>query len=194
MPVLIAQEGPQRGLVLDLAEGDEWIIGRDPDTAHFVIEDNTVSRKHARLNKTAEGIFLENLSKVNPVLVNEEELSERVLLKEGDRVQVGNTVFLFSEKKKEKKKGGYDNIFGDLDEPEEDEPEEEEETPPAEEPERTPLPRSAEEAMPPTPPKPPEASVYDTIFEEAAKKSPSPSISLPNRPSVESDRRAECRG
>src|SRR3989338_2354060 len=127
---LIAEEGPHRGLVLNLEQGDEWVIGRDPEVATFVVEDTTVSRKHARLTRTAEGIFLSNLSRVNTTLVNGEELSSDVLLKEGDHVQIGNTVFLFSEEAipdvgyspvqpaKKKPKNNYDDIFGELDEPE----------------------------------------------------------------------------
>jgi type III secretion system YscD/HrpQ family protein len=177
---LIAEEGPHRGLILNLEEGDEWVIGRDPDTADFVVEDSTVSRKHARINKTPEGIYLKNLSRVNPVLVNDEEHAEAVLLKEGDRVQVGNTVFLFSEEavpdggispaKPTKRKGGYDDIFGDIEgsPPEE----EEEEAPPPERPEMPPEPRGEE--LPPTPPRPPENTAYDTIFEDTGEEEPLP--------------------
>lgn len=156
---LIAEEGPFKGLVIDLQQGGEWIIGRDPDAADFVVDDSTVSRKHARLMKGAEGIYLKNLSRVNPTLVNEEKIEDSVLLKEGDRVQVGNTLFLFSEKeipdtgrsppKKEKKKKGYDNIFGDLEEPEA-------------EPEAT-LPEKIEEIEEENP----EPTAYDTIFEDS---------------------------
>lgn len=182
---LIAEEGPHRGLILDLEEGEEWVIGRDPDTADFVVEDSTVSRKHARINKTPEGIYLKNLSRVNPVLVNDEEHGEPVLLKEGDRVQVGNNVFLFSEEPlpdvgpepqkpaKKKKKGGYDDIFGDIEPPPDEE--EEEEPPPPEEPERPPEPRAEEaEELPPPPPKPPEMTAYDTIFEDSGEEEPLP--------------------
>jgi len=149
---LLAEEGPHRGLILNLEEGDEWTIGRDPDTCNLLLEDSTVSRKHARLNKRADGIYLKNLSKVNPTLVNESEPTEAVLLKEGDRIQVGHTVFLYSEEaipqQEEKKKGGYDDIFGDREEA---------------------LPKKEagpeELKIPPTPPKP-EATAYDTIFED----------------------------
>src|SRR5271155_2932998 len=117
---LIAEEGPLRGLFLNLEEGVEWILGRDPDKATFVIEDETVSRRAARLRRSPEGIHLENLSRVNPTLVNDEPVDGVVLLKEGDRIQVGHTIFLFSEAKipemGQMPKGGYDDIFGSLEE------------------------------------------------------------------------------
>jgi type III secretion system YscD/HrpQ family protein len=153
---LIAEEGPNRGLILNLEKGTEWVIGRDPESADFVIEDNTVSRRHARLTKTEGGIYLKNLSRVNPTLVNDEEKREPVLLKEGDRVQIGNTVFLYSEEEipqVEPKKGGYDDIFGDV-EPIQSAPK------PVQEPVQEPV------KLPPAPPKP-ETTAYDTIFEDS---------------------------
>ncbi len=171
---LIAEEGPHRGLILNLEKGEEWIIGRDPDASDLVIEDSTVSRKHVRLNQTPEGVFLKNLSRVNPALVNDQEYADPILLKEGDRIQIGDTVFLYSEKEKpelnskpatSKKKGGYDDIFGDIEPAEE---EEEELTTPVEAPKEKLLqpPAEPEELkIPPAPPKP-EMTVYDTIFED----------------------------
>lgn len=120
---LIAEEGAHRGLVFSLEEGEERIIGRDPDEAFFVLEDVTVSRRQARLIFAPEGVYLENLSRVSPTLINEEPIDGHVLLKEGDRVQMGRTIFLFSEKEapstkeKQKKQNGYEEIFGALDEP-----------------------------------------------------------------------------
>lgn len=121
-PHLIAEDGPQQGLILNLTKGDEWVIGRSSDVADLIIDDSTVSRKHAKLHKTKEGIFIKNFSKVNPTLVNLEEVRGNILLKEGDRVQIGETTFLFSEEeipKKGKKQPNYDDIFAELNVPEE---------------------------------------------------------------------------
>lgn len=120
-PHLIAEDGPQQGLILNLSKGDEWIIGRSSDVADLIIDDSTVSRKHAKIHKTKDGIFIKNFSKVNPTLVNMEEVRGNVLLKEGDRVQIGETTFLFSEEdipKKAKKQPNYDDIFAELNVPE----------------------------------------------------------------------------
>lgn len=149
---LIAEDGPQRGLILDFTKGEVWTVGRDPDSADFVIEDSTVSRKHARFNKSDEGIFVKNLSRVNPTLVNDQEFKDPVLLQEGDRIQIGNTRFLFSEEaftEQKKPESKYDDIFGDLGMPEEP---------------------AAEPLAPPAPTEVSQPTAYDTIFEEGGEE------------------------
>ena len=160
---LIAEEGPLQGLILDLDEGDEWIVGRSPETADFVIDDSTVSRKHARIYRSEEGIFLQNLSKVNATLVNDEEFREPVLLKEGDKVQIGDTTFLFSEedipkleKPPKEEEEEYDDVLDELEIPEEQEILSSENPPEKEEKKE----ESAEETDKE------EAVSYDTIFED----------------------------
>lgn len=95
---LIAEEGPLAGLVVRFEEGEEWILGRDPDEVTIVLEDPMVSRKHVICRLTAEGYILENLSSVNPATQNGKVITEPVLLREGDILQVGSTFFRFSEK------------------------------------------------------------------------------------------------
>jgi type III secretion system YscD/HrpQ family protein len=95
---LIGEEGPLDGLILRFEEGTEWVMGRDPDVVGLVLEDPMVSRRHVICRLTAEGYILENLSAVNPATQNGMIISEPVLLKEGDIIQIGNTFFRFSEK------------------------------------------------------------------------------------------------
>ena len=175
---LIAEEGPYIGLILDLEEGNDWIIGRDPDRSDFVIEDSTVSRKHVKLTKTPEGIFLKNLSRTNPALLNGAEFEESQLLNEGDKVQVGNTVFFFSndpipetegpvqKKKPKKNKGAYDDIFGGEESPEE----------------LPPMPPEPEELEPS--PERQEPTAYDTIFEDVNEPEEAPFSLTPESPLV----------
>jgi type III secretion system YscD/HrpQ family protein len=173
---LIAKEGPLAGLVLNFEDGAEWIIGRDPDVADLVVEDSTVSRKHVRIIKTPQGIFLQNLSRVNPALVNGEQREDRVLLQEGDRVQIGNHSFEFSEdkiadgteetdapqkkskKSPKKKSSGYDDIFGELEEP----PPPPRELPEEERVEPEPIAHTSDAEEP----QEKEETAYDTIFED----------------------------
>ncbi|MCY3974094.1 MAG: type III secretion system inner membrane ring subunit SctD [Simkaniaceae bacterium] len=93
---LIAEEGSQAGLTIRLAQGDEWIIGRDPDHCFRVIEDPMVSRKHAIIRLTENGHHIENLSAVNPTTVNERVIDEPTLLREGDFVQIGNVLLRYT--------------------------------------------------------------------------------------------------
>jgi type III secretion system YscD/HrpQ family protein len=94
---LIAEEGPLAGLIVRLDQGSEWILGRDPDEAAIVLEDPMVSRKHVICHLTTEGFTLENLSSVNPATQNGKVITEEVLLKEGDILEIGSTFFRFTE-------------------------------------------------------------------------------------------------
>jgi len=53
----IAEEGPLAGLILNLDRGEEWIIGRDPDEADFVVEDGKISKKTGPHYSRARRIF-----------------------------------------------------------------------------------------------------------------------------------------
>jgi type III secretion system YscD/HrpQ family protein len=76
------------------------IIGRDPDQCNFVLEDASVSRKHVRIYKTAEGYVIKNLSTTNPAEVNEERIDEYIL-EEKDKIKIGNNYFLYTGVAKE---------------------------------------------------------------------------------------------
>ncbi len=95
---LIAEEGPLAGLIVRMEEGEEWILGRDPDEVTIVLEDPMVSRKHVICKLTAEGYILENLSSVNPATQDGKVITEPVLLRENDILQIGSTFFRFTEK------------------------------------------------------------------------------------------------
>lgn len=101
---LIAKEGPLSGKVFSLEEQAEWIIGRDPDESTLVLEDPSVSRRHAICRVTNEGVIVENLSSVNPSLHNGKVITEAITLEEGDTLQFGNSVFEFSSQLPEEKK------------------------------------------------------------------------------------------
>lgn len=92
---LVAEEGSLKGLVLSLEDGDQWVIGRDPDACQLLIEDPSASRKHLICRTTPKGILVENLSETNPVQVNDEEIKEPRLLQNGDAVKIGAGTFRF---------------------------------------------------------------------------------------------------
>lgn len=76
------------------------ILGRDagPSPQYVALKSGTVSRQHARLAFNNGRWSVSNLSKTNPVVVNEEELShvsgERSL-DDGDRLELGEVVLRF---------------------------------------------------------------------------------------------------
>ncbi|MDR2539455.1 MAG: type III secretion system inner membrane ring subunit SctD [Chlamydiales bacterium] len=93
---LIGEEGPLTGFVARFEEEEKWTLGRDPEIASIVLEDPLVSRKHVICRHTEEGYVLENISTTNPVLYNGQILIEPVLLKEGDLIKIGSSIFRFS--------------------------------------------------------------------------------------------------
>jgi len=64
---------------------NEVLIGRD-ETAEVRLEDDTVSRKHARL---FAGPSIEDLHSSNGTLVNGKRITTRIRLNEGDRITIG---------------------------------------------------------------------------------------------------------
>jgi hypothetical protein len=64
-------------------------MGRDPSCAVRFSEDSeTVSRKHAAIERTGQDTFIINLSKTNPTLVNGRPVRDRYYLNSGDEIQL----------------------------------------------------------------------------------------------------------
>jgi hypothetical protein len=78
----------------------QMILGRNPGRSpqHIALNSTTVSRQHARLAFAGGRWNVANLSKTNPVVVNNVELSnvdgERPLA-DGDRIELGEVVLRF---------------------------------------------------------------------------------------------------
>jgi hypothetical protein len=91
--VLIANNGP--------LNGQQWIIdttlviGRDA-SCDIVIPDRQVSRQHARITKSNNGVILEDLGSKNGTYLNNQVLSEPAKLVEADEIAIALTqTFLF---------------------------------------------------------------------------------------------------
>ncbi len=84
-PFLIAQGGflaNQRWLIKT-----QLVIGRD-DSCEIAIPDRQVSRQHARVTYSKEGVLLEDLESKNGTFCNSKRVEQGVFLKEGDEVQI----------------------------------------------------------------------------------------------------------
>lgn len=92
LPRLLAIAGPVKGRVLELAT-DEVVIGRD-QTNQLVLNDRSASRRHAAIRRTEEGFTIVDLGSHNGTVVNDLRRQEH-LLKQADRIQLGNSHFLF---------------------------------------------------------------------------------------------------
>ena len=93
---LVCEDGPGMGAVFPLTEGNEWVIGRDPNLSLILLEDPMVSRKHGVIRLEDNLFYLENLSEVNPIKINGES-AHRSELHEDDTIQIGNNYFRFTE-------------------------------------------------------------------------------------------------
>lgn len=91
-PRLIAISGPHQGATFPLA-ADNQSIGRD-STNWISVSGRSVSRKHCILVRAGNEFKIMDLDSKNGTAVNGIPIRERVL-QEGDRIELGESVFLF---------------------------------------------------------------------------------------------------
>jgi DNA-binding winged helix-turn-helix (wHTH) protein len=84
-PMLVAQDGPLGQQRWPLAR--TVVLGRD-STCDIVIPDRKVSRYHARITPTQEGVILEDLDSKNGTHCNGTPLTAPLVLQDGDMVQI----------------------------------------------------------------------------------------------------------
>lgn len=84
-PLLVAQEGPLKGQRWQLSQ--TIVLGRE-SSCDVVIVDRQISRFHARLTPTPEGVILEDLGSKNGTHHNGNLLSAPVVLQDGDLLSV----------------------------------------------------------------------------------------------------------
>ncbi len=90
-PCLIMIAGPLLGEIFPI-EGD-LLIGRDPEAQLRLAEDESMSRKHAKVKAVADGALITDLGSANGTYVDGARINE-CLLKEGAKIRVGQTVVL----------------------------------------------------------------------------------------------------
>jgi transcriptional regulator with GAF, ATPase, and Fis domain len=95
-PRLIGIAGPLSGEVLALT-GSELTIGRDPSN-RICLADLSLSRRHCEITILGDAApCIRDLHSSNGTFVNGMQISEQVLA-DGDRIQLGESVFLFISK------------------------------------------------------------------------------------------------
>ncbi len=93
--VLIVRAGAQAGSRFAL---DEPVtrLGRHPDS-EISLDDITVSRRHAELERTPEGYVVTDAGSLNGTYVNQERI-DKMLLRHGDELQIGKFRLVFFER------------------------------------------------------------------------------------------------
>jgi len=80
-PFLVAQDGPLKGQRWALTH--TLMVGRDP-SCDINVQDRQVSRYHARITPTPEGVTIEDLGSKNGTYHNSVELTAPIMLQDGD--------------------------------------------------------------------------------------------------------------
>jgi len=93
MLVLSVIQGPDKGRRFELPIDEPQLIGRSSEA--LPITDNTVSRRHAELTPDAGAWYIRDLKSQNGTYVNGARISARTLLRSGDQIRVGSSVFVF---------------------------------------------------------------------------------------------------
>lgn len=90
--MLVVVRGPNAGSRY-LIDRDTTTIGRHPDS-HIFLDDVTVSRRHAEVERSGEELSVVDLGSLNGTYVNGERVESRTLTT-GDEVQVGRFKLMF---------------------------------------------------------------------------------------------------
>jgi pSer/pThr/pTyr-binding forkhead associated (FHA) protein len=94
--VLVIRAGGGRAGEQFAINADKMAIGRAPSAAVF-LDDITVSREHAILERRADGLHLSDAGSLNGTYVNRQRI-ESVRLADGDEVQIGKYRLAYIER------------------------------------------------------------------------------------------------
>ena len=83
--------GKYQGGEFPLRSNREIVIGRSSDLDMVLVED-MVSRRHAKITTTEQGILIQDVGSTNGTFVNGEKIEGVARLSEGDRILVGTSI------------------------------------------------------------------------------------------------------
>jgi len=93
--VLVVLSGERPGAMIVIGEGQDFVVGRTTE-ASYAIDDDSLSRRHARFFRLAGKYAIEDLKSTNGTFVEGSRLAEPAFLEPGARIQLGqNTVMRF---------------------------------------------------------------------------------------------------
>ncbi|MCP3097635.1 FHA domain-containing protein [Myxococcus sp. K15C18031901] len=86
--------GPREGERIEIADASELLIGRDEKEVDILLQDDLISRKHAKIRRDWSGTHVEDLGSRNGIKVNKKRINRKTL-KDNDELEVGATRFLY---------------------------------------------------------------------------------------------------
>jgi hypothetical protein len=89
-PRLVALQGSQTLLAREIAVGEEWTLGRGPDSA-LPLQERSISRAHARIFCDATGVHLLDLGSPNGTWIDGRPAQGQVTLKDGNVIRLGQS-------------------------------------------------------------------------------------------------------
>lgn len=92
-PYFRVMNGPREGQKIEMGEAQEYVFGRD-DEADIVLNDDLVSRRHAKVRRDWSGTHVEDLGSRNGIRVNRKRVKKQTL-KDRDEVEIGGVRLLF---------------------------------------------------------------------------------------------------
>ncbi|MDC0707794.1 GGDEF domain-containing protein [Stigmatella sp. ncwal1] len=90
---LVVIYGLDLGHKYDLGRS-EILIGRS-SKSDISLDQESVSRNHARITNTVKGVFIQDLGSTNGTFVNDDAVKSAQELRNGDLVKIGRTIFKF---------------------------------------------------------------------------------------------------
>lgn len=93
MPLLTVAGGPMRGVSFRVSRRAQ-VIGRAP-TCDIMVDDAHLSRRHASVRLTDDGVSLVDLGSTNGTWVNDRRLTAPLELADGDVIRIGRTELRF---------------------------------------------------------------------------------------------------
>lgn len=95
MLILTVLQGPDKGKKFELSSQLPQLIGRSSEA--LPISDTTVSRRHAELTPDGRVWYIRDLNSQNGTWINGSRITERTLLKPGDQIRTGATLFVYGQ-------------------------------------------------------------------------------------------------
>lgn len=86
--------GATEGQRIEIADAQEYIFGRDEADADIVLNDDLVSRKHAKVRRDWSGTHVEDLRSRNGIKLNKKR-TLKATIKDRDELEIGGVRLLF---------------------------------------------------------------------------------------------------